>query len=126
MRTVLTAIALVALLVGAGCGEDSAEDERPEGHQGTATTSSPSTTTSATASPVGPESQTPTDKPDEGQVIEITFKGDTVSPNGDRVEVSLEEPIILRITADAPGELHVHSSPEQELAYKSGISDVTL
>ena len=58
-----------------------------------------------------------TDKP---KVIDVTFSGDSVTPNGDRVEVSMGQPIELKVTADAPGEIHVHSSPEQELAYDKG------
>ncbi|HYO38325.1 MAG TPA: hypothetical protein VER39_01585 [Nocardioidaceae bacterium] len=45
-----------------------------------------------------------------------------MTPNGDRVEAELDEPITLRIDADAPGELHVHSTPEQELAFPRGTS----
>lgn len=57
-----------------------------------------------------------------GQTISITFKGDSVTPNGDRVEVRLGKPVVFRITADRPGEIHVHSTPEQELSYPAGSS----
>ncbi len=36
------------------------------------------------------------------------------------------QPITLHVTADAPGEIHVHSSPEQELEYDQGTTDVQL
>ena len=125
MRTAVSALALVAVLVSAGCGESASQTEQPEGQEGTAGASS-TTAPADSATPSATEPAKPSPKPDEGQVIEMTFKGDTVSPNGDRVEVSLAEPIILKITADAPGELHIHSSPEQELAYEAGSSEHTL
>ena len=36
------------------------------------------------------------------------------------------KPINLHIVADKPGELHVHSSPEQEIEYAAGTTDKTL
>ena len=58
------------------------------------------------------------------KTIEVTFSGDDVTPNGDRVEVKVGQPIELEVTSDAAGEIHVHSQPEQELAYGKGT--VTL
>ena len=57
------------------------------------------------------------------KVIKVTFDGDTVTPNGERVEVATGQDIQLDVTADEAGEIHVHSSPEQELEYKAGESD---
>lgn len=54
--------------------------------------------------------------------IDITLKDGTVSPNGSRVEAELGEPIVLRIDADNAGELHVHSTPEQEIEFPAGAS----
>jgi hypothetical protein len=62
----------------------------------------------------------------ETQTIEITFSGDTVEPNGERVEVKAGEPITFVIKADAPGELHVHSNPEQEVPYGAGTTSETM
>ena len=70
------------------------------------------------------------DKPAPGssdpKVIEVTFDGDSVTPNGERVEVSTGQDIELKITADVEGEIHVHSSPEQELEYPAGESTQTI
>jgi hypothetical protein len=60
------------------------------------------------------------------KVIEVTFEGDTVTPNGDRIEVERDQDVTLEITADAPGEIHVHSDPEQELEYGEGSTTVTI
>lgn len=62
----------------------------------------------------------------EPKVIKVTFNGDSVTPNGDRIEVSVGQPIELDVTADAPGEIHVHSNPEQELEYKAGTSTIQV
>jgi hypothetical protein len=64
--------------------------------------------------------------PSEAKVIEVTISGDTVTPNGDRVEVDVNQPIELKVTADAPGEIHVHSSPEQEFEYDEGTTTLEL
>jgi hypothetical protein len=62
----------------------------------------------------------------DGQTIKIIFDGDSVEPNGERVKVDVDQPVVLQITADAPGEIHVHSTPEQEIAYDAGTSKHTL
>lgn len=68
-----------------------------------------------------------TDGSDKDPVsIEITFEGDTVSPAGDRVDVAVNQKIELVVTADAPGEIHVHSTPEQELEYAEGTTTLPL
>jgi hypothetical protein len=58
--------------------------------------------------------------------IDITFSGDSVTPNGEKVEVGIGQKIQLHVTADAAGEIHVHSTPEQELEYDQGTTDLTL
>jgi hypothetical protein len=58
--------------------------------------------------------------------ITITFKGDTVTPQGKRVEIAAGKPVTLVVKADKPGEIHVHSSPEQQLAYQAGTTRLKL
>jgi hypothetical protein len=62
----------------------------------------------------------------ETKTIEITFSGDSVEPNGERVEVKAGQEIELVVKADEPGELHVHSNPEQELEYGAGTTTLKL
>lgn len=50
--------------------------------------------------------------------IDITVADGTITPSGDEVDVALGQPIELVVTADAPGEIHVHSDPEQEFEYE--------
>ena len=56
------------------------------------------------------------------KTIDVTIAGDDVTPNGDRVEVKVGQPIELVVKADAEGEIHVHSDPEQELEYGAGTT----
>jgi hypothetical protein len=58
------------------------------------------------------------------KVIEVTITGDEVTPNGDRVEVQVDQPIEFVVTAEAEGEIHVHSDPEQELTYEAGTDSL--
>lgn len=60
------------------------------------------------------------------EVIEVTFSDGTVTPNGERVEVGVDQPIDLVVEADEPGEIHVHSDPEQELEYAEGTTTLKL
>ena len=95
-------VSVVVALAVAGCGSDDSGDS---GSGDTVTAKQDS-------------SGTPT--------VDVTFKGDTVDPQGAKVEVNAGEPLKLHITADQPGEIHVHSSPEQEIEYEAGTADKTL
>ena len=44
-------------------------------------------------------------------------------PRGAKEQVKAGEPITLHIEADSAGELHVHSSPEQEIEYPAGTTE---
>ena len=113
-----TSALAAVLVIGLGallsaCGEDAEPTDSP----------SPSTSTSpsTTETPSSTESASPT-----GQKIDITFDGDTVTPSGERVDAEVGKEITLHVTADAPGEIHVHSTPEQELEYDAGTTDLSL
>ena len=58
--------------------------------------------------------------------VDVTFSGDTVEPNGERIQVAKDVPLTLNVTADAPGEIHVHSTPEQEFEYDEGETTLEL
>jgi ABC-type glycerol-3-phosphate transport system substrate-binding protein len=76
-----------------------------------------------TATPSGDgSSPSATDNP----VIKVAITGDTVTPNGDRVAVQKGQDVTLEVTADAPGEIHVHSTPEQELEYDAGTTTLVI
>ena len=119
MRHLVKLGALVCVLaLAAGCGDD--------GDDGTATEtpSASESTSQATESPTATETPSETaEAPEpEGTVIQVTFKGGEVTPAGDRVEAKAGEPITFEIDADAPGELHVHSTPDHEIEFEAGTS----
>jgi hypothetical protein len=100
-------------LVLTGCAED-AEPAEPASSATSATTpSEPTQTPTETATP-------------EALTIDIAVSGDSVVPSGERVDAKVGEEIILHVTADAPGEIHVHSTPEQQLSYEAGTTDLPL
>lgn len=66
----------------------------------------------------------PTEEPtDELATITVTREGDSFTPNGERVELAVDQTLVLTIDADEAGELHVHSTPEQDIAYGEGTSE---
>jgi hypothetical protein len=60
------------------------------------------------------------------KTIKITFNGEDVEPNGQRYDVAAGQRIEFDVTADKPGEIHVHSSPEQEFEYDKGSSTIAV
>jgi len=115
----LCSILLAALLLTAGCGSDDRAD--------TASDDAPPTPSESTATAGRTPSQQPTKAPGTGaKTVDIRFTGDTVKPQGSAMKVEAGQPLTLRITADKPGELHVHSTPEQEIEYAAGTSEKTL
>lgn len=106
---VLSAAALV-LSLGACGSEDTAADPP-------ATSSTPAAST-APASPSATAAA--------GTTIAVTVRGNDLSPNAERVKVGLGEQVTLEIDADRSGEFHVHSTPEQEIAFDAGTTTATL
>lgn len=108
----LTRIAPVVLVLAAAltaCGGDGDADS-PATDQ--STSSSPSDTSPESGSESG-----------DGVAVTVTREGDSFTPNGERVELGVDQPLVLTIEADQAGELHVHSTPEQEIAYDAGTSE---
>jgi phage-related baseplate assembly protein len=115
MRRALAAVA-VATLALTGCStsagpsaKDTAAKSTPGDSAGQSGSSSGSTTSGQSA-----------------DAIEISIKGDDVEPMGKRVEVKAGEPVTLHVKSDRAAELHVHSSPEQELEVEPGESTLTV
>jgi hypothetical protein len=97
----LTRLVPVVLVLAAGltgCGEGDGEAAAP------ATGQSPSADGDAVA-------------------VTVTREGDGFTPNGERVGLEVGQTLVLTIDADEAGELHVHSTPEQEIAYDEGTSE---
>jgi hypothetical protein len=98
-RLVPPALALVVSLTA--CGGDGGDADPPA--------SSPS---SSTGSADG-----------DSVAITVTREDGTFTPNGERVELGVDQTLVLTLTADEAGELHVHSTPEQEIEYDAGTSE---
>lgn len=69
-----------------------------------------------------PTSQSPSTDGDPVAVT-VTRAGDSFTPNGERVELAVDQTLVLTIDADEAGELHVHSTPEQDISYDAGTSE---
>lgn len=105
------AVILTTGLLPTGCGDSASK-------------ASPATSaTHATGSTSGGSAG---DAPASGTSIAITIKGDTVTPNGKRIKSSLGQPLTLTVRSDRAGELHVHSTPEQELKYGKGTTTLQV
>ena len=100
------AIAAVVVAGVVGCGGSSTKG--PSGTTGGSPTSSPS----ATTSPSPGTQQTPA----AGPVLDITIANGQVTPTNTTLQAKVGQPITVRVTSDAPDELHVHSTPDHEFA----------
>ncbi len=52
--------------------------------------------------------------------LEVTVTGETITPNGARFDAEVGTALTVVIDSDREGELHVHSTPEQEIAFEAG------
>lgn len=106
------AAAVVAMLaLTAGCGGGSGPDAAEEG----AGELSATPAAQATAAP-----------PPGAESLSIVIAADRTVPAGAKLSLKVGQPLLLEISAEEPGELHVHSTPEQEVAFPAGDSIVTL
>lgn len=107
----LAAGLLVAVTTLAGCGSSDG---------GTAPAGKDETLTAT------PAAQATAAPPAGAEVIKVTVTGDTVSPDGTRVDVKRNQPVVFEIDASAEGELHVHSTPAKAIEYPAGKSRVQI
>jgi predicted small lipoprotein YifL len=67
-----------------------------------------------------PPAASPTD--DTAVAVEVTRENDTFTPNGERVDLGINQPLEVTITSDVAGTFHIHSTPEQQIDYKVGTT----
>jgi hypothetical protein len=115
-KLALSSALVAATLALTGCsdqtstaGSSHSEHSEHSEHSSSHGSQAPSTSAEATPSPAG-------------TTVQITIKGGKVTPNGDRVKAEVGKPVTLNIDADTAGELHVHSTPEQEIQFPQGTS----
>lgn len=116
----IAAVAALGVVLGlgaAGCSGDDTVDAAGGASPSDETSGSASVSASGQAS--GSPGASPSPEP-ERTVIPITVRGDSVEPRGTRVQVTAGEPFVFAIDSDAAGELHVHATPEAELAFGAG------
>lgn len=107
----VTVAAVAAALVLASCGSDEpTEDAAPS-----AATSTPA----EEESPAEPTEE-PTEEVDEAESIDVVVEGDSVSPNTVELSLSVGDELVLNVTSDRDGELHVHARPESYLQFGPG------
>src|SRR5689334_21622666 len=92
----LVALAMAGLLAGCG-GDGPAEESGGSGSSGSSSTD-----------------------------LDVEVKGDTITPTNEQVEIGVGDTVTLHVTSDRAGELHVHSSPEQELEFEKGETDLPI
>jgi hypothetical protein len=73
--------------------------------------------------PAGSQSSSTGSADGDTVAVTVTRKDGTFTPNGERVELGVDQTLALTVTADEAGEFHVHSTPEQEIAYEAGTSE---
>jgi len=113
----LSSTLLVAAVLTA-CSDPAATDATG-GSGGSGGSESGSASSSAGGARTPDSTGTPSPASD-AVVVDVTFDGDSVEPNGERIQVDRGQEVDLVVTADEAGEIHVHSSPEQELEYDGG------
>ena len=110
-----TVAAVLPVLLLAGCGNDTTSADA--GSDPASALNTPS------ATPMAPTSSA---APSTGTVLNVTVQGDKVTPNGERVKAKIGAPVTINVTANRGGELHVHSTPEQELKYHAGKTALSV
>jgi len=132
MRKGLAAAAVAATLLLAGCGQTDVGSHAVESrdvHESANPTASPSSSESSGSSEAaesGDDTGDDTGSDSQATTVKVDIEGESVHPNGELVELGVGEPLVIEVEADHAGELHVHSSPEQELAYDKGHTTLRL
>lgn len=116
-----TALAVSAAMAAAlsGCSSDP-EPTSPA-------PSSESTSSSPAASSSSPKQSSSPEEPAEARPdLAISISGEEVLPNAEEISIDTGEALVISFASDRPGELHVHSKPEQVLEFPAGKSEQEL
>jgi heme/copper-type cytochrome/quinol oxidase subunit 2 len=101
----LAALAAAGTLLLAGCGGSTST----EGGSGGSATGSQA----GAGSSSGKQQMSPV-------TVDVHIKDGEVSPEAERVDVKVGQPVELNVTSDAPDEIHVHSEPDHEFEVEPG------
>lgn len=92
------------------CGVDESSRAEPSG-----VTSDSTSSPSASPPPTGLQER-------DKNLLDVVFRNAKPDKNAERVQVDAGEPVTLSITADEPGELHLHLEEELTISYPKGKS----
>ena len=120
-RVLVTTVTAALVISGCGASQETAPVDETPAPAASSPTPADSPNPSASSSP--PETTEPEGK---GVLVDVTVDGDEIAPNGARIEAEVNEPIIVTVDADRAGELHVHSTPEQVIAFDQGSTQHEL
>ena len=102
-RCATTAATALLVLSVAACG----------GRADDSDTSDPSPEPGATSSSASSPGEAPSSSiASDALVIEVTVAGDSVTPDAERVEATVGQQIVFRVSTDVPIEIHGHTNPE--------------
>ena len=116
LRRTLLAVTATTVLTLSGCGEEETPPDSASPDSNTSASPSPSDDAKPSKSP----DASPTKAESSATTVEVKIAGSAVTPLAKTVELAVGEPLVLKISSDRIGELHVHSTPEQEVNFDNG------
>lgn len=123
-HALLTALPVCMLLASTACAPSTSSGTDVSDAPSTA--SDPSISSSATPPTQSKSSDPSSTSEPSGPTLAIKIEGDKVSPNAQRITVEAGDPVTITFTTDRPGELHVHSKPEQYVEFAKGSTKAQL
>lgn len=122
----LTAAVLTAIivLVLSSCSSGDDDDTAPEKDGESA--AAPATSAPTSATPTAGAASPSASPQSAGPTLAVTVDGDDVGPNATELTVAAGETLLITVTASRPGELHVHSKPEQFVEFAKGVTTYEL
>jgi FtsP/CotA-like multicopper oxidase with cupredoxin domain len=118
----LTVAGTLALLTACTSSPSTSPEQSPTAP---ASSTSPSSTgpSSAGASPTASVSSASPSTDAEALTLNITIANHQVSPNGDKINVTKGQTVVLKVTSDTDDEVHAHTAGDgYELEVKAGKS----
>lgn len=115
-RVRLSSTVMVAVLLVSACA--SAEDQPAT--NGASAPAPTGKSSSSNATPSAPSEAAPSPEEPTAPTVGVRIADERVTPNAEQVDVSVGETLVFEIVSDRPGELHVHSKPEQFVEFGEG------
>ncbi|MFN0282197.1 MAG: hypothetical protein ACKVZ6_09535 [Kineosporiaceae bacterium] len=126
-RTVGTATVALALALGlAGCADGATTGVAASTTSAAPSATSPAPTTSPTTSPTASPAPTSATPSAQGQVVEISVAGGSVTGPKGRVKVDRGSTVTLRVTSDVADEVHLHGYDKSVDVEKGGTATLTF